>query len=127
MSRGRRHDLRRRILWAFAGFALAVAAVFGASAAAVLYSVEDTFFNRLLAEEATHLEQQRSNGAQWGVPRQSWMTVHESPDGDSIGAALAVYGVVLTQSFRVRSSGAPYLATAWAGFTAKSSTLGART
>ena len=79
MSHRRRHDLRRRILWAFAGFALAVAAVFGASAAVFLYSVEDAFFNRLLAEEATHLEQQRSNGAQWGAPRQPWMTVHESP------------------------------------------------
>ena len=79
MNSRRRHDLRRRILRAFAGFAIAVAAVFGVSAAMFLYSVEDQFFNALLAEEATHLEQQRSNGPQWGVPRQPWMTVHESP------------------------------------------------
>lgn len=70
--------LRTRIVWAFAGFAIAVAIVFGASTAVFLYAVEDEFFDALLGEEAVMLEQQRTRQQQWGRPRHAWMSVHES-------------------------------------------------
>ncbi len=87
----RTRDLRGRILWAFGGFAVAMAAVFGLSTAVFLYTVEDEFFNALLSEEAALLEQRRTREPQWGAPRQPWMTVHESPTTmpADLGAQLA--------------------------------------
>lgn len=74
----RPRGLRTRIVWAFAGFAIAVALVFGASTAVFLYAVEDEFFTALLGEEAGMLEHQRTRQEQWGTPRHAWMSVHQS-------------------------------------------------
>ncbi len=70
--------LRSRIVLAFGGFAVFVTAIFGLSTAIFLYTAEDRFFNEQLAEEAALLEQSRARDARWGVPRHSYMTVHES-------------------------------------------------
>lgn len=70
--------LRTRIVWAFAGFAIAVALVFGASTAVFLYAVEDEFFTALLGEEAVMLEHEQARQEQWGTPRHAWMSVHQS-------------------------------------------------
>ncbi len=72
--------LRTRIVRAFSAFAVAVAVLFGVSTAAFLYTIEDEFFNATLSEEAAILESRTSNDAGWGVPRHTWMSVHESTE-----------------------------------------------
>lgn len=76
-SRGR--TLRTRIVVAFVAFAVVVAAIFGLSATVFLYTVEDSFFEATLGEEAALLEHEAARKQQWGVPRHSWMSVHETP------------------------------------------------
>ncbi|WP_310570593.1 HAMP domain-containing sensor histidine kinase [Gemmatimonas sp.] len=76
----RASTLRTRIVRAFAAFAVVVAIFFGVSTAVFLYTVEDEFFNAMLGEEAALLESQRASGADWGVPRTSWMSVHTSTE-----------------------------------------------
>ena len=71
--------LRSRVAVAFVGFTVAVAAVFGLSTTVLVYSVEDEFFNSVLAEEAVHLEQRQSRDGQWAAPQQAWISVHTSP------------------------------------------------
>jgi signal transduction histidine kinase len=68
--------LRSRILLSYVGFAVAVAAVFGLATAVFLYSVEDTFFERLLADEAVPVEASFAQTGVWGTPRFDWMAVY---------------------------------------------------
>jgi len=72
--------LRTRIVVAFGGFAVAVAAILGLSTTAFLYAIEDRFFGEQLREEAARLEDTRASDGQWDVPRHSHLTVHESPE-----------------------------------------------
>lgn len=71
--------LRTRIVLAFGGFAVGVAAILGLSTAAFLYGAEDRFFNEQLSEEARHVERARLRDGRWGVPRQGYMRVHGTP------------------------------------------------
>jgi signal transduction histidine kinase len=64
---------------AFAGFTLLVAIVFGFYAIVFMYSIEDAFFDDMLAEEVTaQLAAQRDTG-RWATPGHAWMTVHADP------------------------------------------------
>ena len=47
-----RRRLRNRLMLAFAGFTVVVAAVFGLYAAVFAYTVEDQFFDTMLEREA---------------------------------------------------------------------------
>jgi signal transduction histidine kinase len=72
--------LRARLLVSFAAFAVLVAAIFGFSAAVLLYSTEDVFFNRLVAEEAARLEAAAQQGQPLPALRFDWMLVASSAD-----------------------------------------------
>jgi signal transduction histidine kinase len=68
--------LRSRILLSYVGFAVAVAVVFGLATAVFLYSVEDAFFEQLLADEAVPVEAAFARTGVWGAPRFEWMAVY---------------------------------------------------
>jgi signal transduction histidine kinase len=74
--------LRTRIVLSFVSFAVCVAAVFGFAAAVFLYTVEDSFFESIVREEATRLETLASNprasGSIWAQPSVPYMFVYES-------------------------------------------------
>ncbi len=74
--------LRTRIVLSFVSFAVCVAAVFGLAAAVFLYTVEDSFFELIVREEATRLERLASNprasGSIWSQPSVPYMFVYES-------------------------------------------------
>lgn len=86
-----RKRLRNRLMLAFAGFTLVVAALFGLYVAVFAYAVEDMFFNGLLEREAAEQLQHHADTGQWKAPRESWMRVIESRDQlpDGIAATLA--------------------------------------
>lgn len=68
--------LQRRLMIAFAGFVLFTAALFGLYAMAFMYSVEDSFFNTMLAQEAGALERQHARDGDWGEPRDASMRLY---------------------------------------------------
>jgi hypothetical protein len=86
-----RKRLRNRLMLAFAGFTLVVAALFGLYVAVFAYAVEDMFFNGLLEREAAEQLQHHADTGQWKAPRESWMRVIESRDQlpDGIATKLA--------------------------------------
>jgi signal transduction histidine kinase len=72
----RLNRLRNRLMIAFASFALAVAALFTLYAAVFVYSVEDSFFSTMLAQEAELQLRHYSAHGEWAVPRSGFMRVH---------------------------------------------------
>jgi signal transduction histidine kinase len=82
---GPRRRLRSRLMLAFAGFTLLVAALFGLYATVFAYTVEDAFFRAMLEQEAQVQQQHRAETGQWAMPRDPVMTVVEDiealPDG----------------------------------------------
>jgi len=85
-----RRRLRNRMMLVFAGFTLAMAALFGLYALLFVYTVEDQLFDTLLAREAaTQLEHRAAHG-RWSVPRNGFMSVVERIDDlpDGIGHVL---------------------------------------
>ena len=83
--------LRTRIVLAFAGFALLVAAVFGFAAAVFLYTVEDEFFDQMLREEAALVASTFAQSGALPTPRFGWMTVYTQSDAlpEDIRSAVA--------------------------------------
>ena len=68
--------LQRRLMFAFATFALLTAAVFGLYAMVFMYAVEDEFFEAMLDQEvAAQLRHLAETGA-WATPRDASMTMH---------------------------------------------------
>jgi signal transduction histidine kinase len=67
-----------RLMTAFALFTLVVTLIFGLFAMAFVYSVEDTFFERQLGEEAARKHQHHAGIGVWLAPRQSFIRLHES-------------------------------------------------
>lgn len=61
--------LQRRLMAAFASFVLFTAALFGLYAMAFMYSVEDTFFETMLEQEAAALLRRHAQSGEWGEPR----------------------------------------------------------
>ena len=68
--------LQRRLMIAVAGFVLFTAALFGLYAMAFMYSVEDSFINTTLAQEAAALERQHARDGVWGEPRDAAMRLY---------------------------------------------------
>ena len=68
------NSLRSRLVAAFGLFALITGLCFAAFAVLFVYTVEDSFFNKLLDQEAAH-QQQRGIGA---TPLRDYVSVHRS-------------------------------------------------
>ena len=75
MSR-RDAPLTRRLMWAFALFALLTAGLFGLYALIFMYAVEDSFLEATLAQEAAAMQRQRADTGTWGRPREAYITLH---------------------------------------------------
>ena len=90
MNASPRHRFGRRLMLAFAGFALVVAGLFGLYVVVFAYAVEDQFFRSLLQQEATEQLQHHARTGGWKTPRESWVAVVEDPARlpDGIGAIL---------------------------------------
>lgn len=71
--------MRRRLMLAFAVFALVVAALFGAYAMLFTYLVEDQFFSDALQYEAAAQREHRARTGRWMSPRTEYMRVYENP------------------------------------------------
>jgi len=68
--------IRRRLMWAFALQALMVCALFSLLGLVLVYSLEDTFFERLLREEAQLQQAHHAGHGQWTAPSRPFMQVH---------------------------------------------------
>ena len=71
-----KHPLKRRLMLALGAFTLGVSLLFGLFAMAFVYTVEDQFFERLLAQEATRLKAEHALQQRWGQPSSVFMTLH---------------------------------------------------
>lgn len=76
-SRPRR--LRNRLMAAFAGFTLLVAALFGLYTLVFLYSVEDSFFDTMLDQEAQRQQVAHAQGGRWIEPAQPFIRLYREP------------------------------------------------
>ncbi|MBD8526391.1 sensor histidine kinase [Pseudomarimonas arenosa] len=72
-------SLQRRLMLAFAGFAVCVAALFGMYAFLFVYFVEDRFFSAMLKEEAEQLMQAHARDGQWPTPSRPFMRLYHDP------------------------------------------------
>lgn len=71
--------LRRRLVAAFAGFAVVVAGVFGLYALVFMYAVEDSIFNAQLAREAEQQLAAHAGTGHWRTPGHAAMQLHVAP------------------------------------------------
>lgn len=76
-SRPRR--LRNRLMVVFAGFTLLVAALFGLYTLVFMYSVEDSFFDALLDQEAQRQQSAYTREGRWIEPAQPFIRLHREP------------------------------------------------
>ncbi len=72
------HSLRRRIVAAFALFALATALCFSAFCLLFVYVVEDSFFHNILAQEAAHQQASLGSTGRPATPLRPFVSVHRS-------------------------------------------------
>lgn len=72
------HGLRRRLVAAFALFALFSALCFSAFCLLFVYTIEDSFFGRMLEQEAAHQQQAWRASAKLAAPLRSFVTLHRS-------------------------------------------------
>jgi signal transduction histidine kinase len=79
--------LRRRLMLAFTGYALAVAALFGGFAMLFVYAVEDEFFDGALAQEHRRQLAHHAVHGQWTAPVRDFVRVY--PDTAALPADLA--------------------------------------
>lgn len=80
-------SLQQRIVLAFGGLTLFVCALFVLLAMAMMYSLEDTFFERMLAEEGEHQRQAAQAGQAAPAPLRRFISLHA--DASSFPADLA--------------------------------------
>jgi signal transduction histidine kinase len=71
-----RYRLHRRLMLALATFTLAVSALFGLFAMAFVYTVEDRFFERLLANEAARQQAHFAAHGRWADTGSEFITLH---------------------------------------------------
>jgi signal transduction histidine kinase len=71
-----RRRLRNRLMLAFAGFALSVAALFGLYAVSFMYATEDAFFESMLEQEAATQLRRHALDGRWAEPQQAFMRVY---------------------------------------------------
>ncbi|SDR01693.1 Signal transduction histidine kinase [Pseudoxanthomonas sp. CF385] len=80
-----RRRLRNRLMLAFAGFTLLVAALFALYVVLFVYTVEDQLFETMLDREAVAQQQHHRDHGSWTTPRDGFMSVVPStaalPDG----------------------------------------------
>lgn len=80
-----RRRLRNRLMLAFAGFTLLVAALFALYVVLFVYSVEDELFETMLDREVAAQQQHHRDHGRWTAPRDGFMSVVPStaalPDG----------------------------------------------
>lgn len=72
------HSLRRRMVAAFALFALATALCFSAFSLMFVYVVEDRFFDNMLDQEAAHQQRAWRAGGKLAAPLRPFVSVHAS-------------------------------------------------
>ncbi len=77
VSRPRR--LRNRLMAAFAGFTLLVTALFGLYTLVFMYSVEDSFFDALLDQEAQRQQSAHAREGRWIEPAQPFIRLYHQP------------------------------------------------
>jgi signal transduction histidine kinase len=74
------HSLRRRMVAAFALFALATALCFSAFSVMFMYVVEDSFFDNILTEEAGHQHRAWRASGKTAAPLRPFVSLHRSAD-----------------------------------------------
>ena len=107
------HSLRRRIVAAFTVFALATALCFSAFSVVFVYTVEDSFFDNMLRQEADH---QRQAGGGVVKPLRDFVSIHRDsstfpPDlarEFNSGAGREFFGDEGRHYHVVRPAGAPH-------------------
>ncbi len=72
------HSLRRRLVAAFALFALASALCFGALGVVFVYTIEDSFFANLLAQEKAHQQRSWERAGRLAAPLRDGVSLHRS-------------------------------------------------
>ena len=75
-----RHSIRNRIIFGFCGFTLLICMVFSLFSLIFLYTVEDTFFDRMIAEEAAYVTEQYQQTGQLPTPRQEFIQLYSDLD-----------------------------------------------
>lgn len=94
--------LRRRLVLAFAAFAVLVAAVFGMYAVVFMYAVEDSVFEAQLAREADALRARYARGGTWQVPADAGIQLF----GDPAGFPDDLRGAFMREPWRTEFAGA---------------------
>ncbi|MGZ8316671.1 MAG: sensor histidine kinase [Telluria sp.] len=84
---GAPHGLRRRIVIAFAAFALLASLLFSAFSLMFAYVVEDSFFDNMLRQEAAHQQQAWKATGRPATPLRAFVSVHR--DAGTFPADLA--------------------------------------
>lgn len=74
------HSLSRRIVWQFCIFTLLISAVYGLISFILMYTLEDSFIEQQLQQEATYVSAHYQQTGQWPAPRRSSMQLHFSSD-----------------------------------------------
>lgn len=72
-------SLQRRLMLAFAGFAVLVAGLFGAYAFLFVYMVEDRFFMAMLQEEGEQMMQKHAQSGDWPSPSRDFIRAYDDP------------------------------------------------
>ncbi|MEH8018639.1 HAMP domain-containing histidine kinase [Rheinheimera muenzenbergensis] len=74
------HSLSRRIVLQFCVFTLVISAVYGLIAFVLMYTLEDSFIEQQLQQEAAYLSRQYQQTSRWPAPRSNSMQLHFSRD-----------------------------------------------
>ncbi|MBZ9610428.1 sensor histidine kinase [Rheinheimera maricola] len=74
------HSLSRRIVLQFCVFTLVISAVYGLISFTLMYTLEDSFIEQQLQQEAAYLSAQQQNSGQWSQPARSNMQLYFSRD-----------------------------------------------
>ncbi|MDM7860417.1 HAMP domain-containing sensor histidine kinase [Alteromonas sp. ASW11-36] len=67
------HSLSRRIIWRFCLFTLIISGIYGLISLSLMYTLEDTFIERGVVQEADYLTQGFSETGRWPTPRSANM------------------------------------------------------
>lgn len=67
------HSLSHRIIWRLCLFTLIISAIYGLISLALLYTLEDTFIERGVIQEADYLSQGFTETGRWPTPRSTTM------------------------------------------------------
>lgn len=83
-ARPKFHSLSRRIIWRFCLFTLIISAIYGVISLLLMYTLEDTFIERGLSQEADYLSQGFTQTGIWPTPRSENMelvfSLNDLPD-----------------------------------------------